>query len=167
MMFWFLSSGQSSAPHLQGIPSGSLRWRSWSWTASARANPWQAGQVTGCADAEVLRVGRAFAGVVLKVNQCHGYYPLVLAGLAIALISSAAVFEMGEGRAASAFACARFQATRQRAPQNFASLRVALLSAPQCWHWNLNQYQRCLVDTAILSPFRSLTCNTRGLYVTG
>ena len=47
MMFWFLSSGQSSAPHLQGIPSGSLRWRSWSWTASARANPWQAGQVTG------------------------------------------------------------------------------------------------------------------------
>ena len=74
-------------------------------------------------------------------------YPFALRGGPQTSLSS---FSAGDGAAtvgatSTCGACARFQATRQRAPQNLASFRVAWASAPHCWHLNSNQYQRCRI----------------------
>ena len=74
-------------------------------------------------------------------------YPFALRGGPQTSLSS---FSAGDGAAtvgatSTCGACARFQATRQRAPQNLASFRVARASAPHCWHLNSNQYQRCRI----------------------
>ena len=91
-------------------------------------------------------------------------YPFALRGGPQTSLSSSSA---GDGAAtvgatSTCGACARFQATRQRAPQNRASRRVAWASAPHCWHLNLNQYQRCRISPMlallILNP--QLVCYT-------
>ena len=90
---------------------------------------------------------RVFVNVYLWCSPRAWGYPFALRGGPQTSLSS---FSAGDGAAtvgatSTCGACARFQATRQRAPQNLASFRVARASAPHCWHLNSNQYQRCRI----------------------